>query len=347
MRRIGIIGHMHVNPDNRELFELLMETDEVDFLFPRKWKGAFAENYENPDGFDLIKLSFLKNSYIPIFKSSKDYDMLWIDEEPYYPQSYFILKHFEKTPVKIIRTAQNIIKKSFLRNRINYFTNSKSNLIVSVGQTSSDAAKNIYNRDDVPIVPLSIPDRFFEIGKNRSETGSEITLGFASRIEKCKGTDWLLRSLDKVEYPFKLIVCGEGEERKGFIKKLEEKKIKFEYRGLIPHAEMDKFYKETDIFLNLSLSQDNWSEQQGRTVLEAMASGCAVISSDSGELKFTVRDKESLVEENNVENLSKIINRLLSSKNEIYSASERLRIQANNFSKMKVFEKLNEVLNRV
>jgi hypothetical protein len=96
LRRIAVIGHMHVNPDNRELFELLMETDEIEFLFPKKWRGSFNEEYENPDGFDLIRLPFLKNSYIPLFKDSNKYDIVWIDEEPYYPQSYFILKHFGK-----------------------------------------------------------------------------------------------------------------------------------------------------------------------------------------------------------------------------------------------------------
>ncbi|HAV92776.1 TPA: hypothetical protein DCW38_06310 [candidate division WOR-3 bacterium] len=346
MRRIAVIGHMHVNPDNRELFELLMETDEIEFLFPKKWRGSFNEEYENPDGFDLIRLPFLKNSYIPLFKDSNKYDIVWIDEEPYYPQSYFILKHFADVPLKIIRTAQNIVKRSFLRDRINNFVNSKSNIIAGVGQTSSKAAMEIYARDSVPVIPLSIPDRFFEAGKNRGETGKEVSIGFASRIERCKGTEWLLESLKEVKYPYKLLICGEGKDKKSFLKQLEERKIKFEYKGLIPHKNMDEFYKETDIFLNLSVSGKKWIEQQGRTVLEAMASGCAVISSDSGELIYTVDEKDYLVKENDIKTLSQKLNELLSDKNKIYELAERQKKTAYRFSKIEIFKKLIEILGK-
>ena len=344
MRRIGVIGHMHVNPDNRELFELLMERDEVKFLFPKKWRGSFKEKYEDSDGFDKIKLPFMKNSYIPIFRSSENYDILWIDEEPYYPQTYFIIKHFEKTPVKIVRTAQNIIKRSFLRKKISDFVNSNIKMIVGVGQTSSKVAKDIYKRENVPIVPLSIPDRFFEVEKNREGIRDKVCIGFASRLEKCKGTDWLLNSIEKIKYPYKLLICGDGKERARFLKELENRKIDFEYRGLITHQKMDGFYRDVDIFLSLSISNKNWIEQQGRTVLEAMASGCVVISSDSGELNYTMNDKECKIKENDTEELSEKINWILSDRNRIYSISERQKKLAYAFSKMEVFKKLDEVL---
>ncbi|MGE3062742.1 MAG: glycosyltransferase family 4 protein [bacterium] len=344
MRRIAIIGHMHVNPDNRELFELLMETDEVKFLYPKEWTGSFGEKYNDPEGFDAVKIPFLKNSYIPFFKSNEKYDILWIDEEPYYPQTYFIMKHFADTPVKIVRTAQNLIKKSFFRNRLNNFVNSKANEIVAVGRSSAETVKKIYNRESAHIIPLCVPDRFFDAYKNRTDSENLIRIGIASRIEECKGTRWLLKALEQIEKPYKLLICGEGKDKNNFIRSLDAKKINFEYRGLIPHMEMDAFFREIDIFLNLSVSNKNWTEQQGRSLLEAMASGCAVISSDAGELLFTLDDEGALVKENDERELSEKLNQLLSDRVLIASLAEKQRKRAFSYSKTEIFKKLIEVL---
>lgn len=343
MRRIAVIGHMHVNPDNRELFELLTETDEVDFYYPKKWTGSFNEKYENDEGFGLLKLP-LKNSYIPLFRAKSRYDIAWIDEELYYPQTSHLLDIFKESPVKIVRTAQNIEKRSFLRNLQGGLAAKKTDIIVSVGKTSSKTAEKLYGRENVTAVPLPVADRFFEAGKRRESAEGPVRLGFASRLVKCKGTEWLVRSLKNVSEEYILVIAGDGKDRASFLRELDGMKVRYEYRGLVKHSEMNDFYLGSDIFINLSVSSRGWAEQQGRGVLEAMASGCAVLSSDSGELKYTVFDDDAKIPENDAKALSDRLNGLLKDHASVAELACRQKKNAEKFSKFEVFKSLYGVL---
>ncbi|MDD3803147.1 MAG: glycosyltransferase family 4 protein [bacterium] len=346
MRRIAVIGHMHVNPDNRELFELLTETDEVDFYYPKKWTGSFDEKYENEEGFSLLKLP-LKNSYVPFFKAKGNYDIVWIDEEPYYPQTSLMLDIFKEAPVKIVRTAQNIEKRSLLRNIQGGIAAKKTTMFVSVGRTSSETAKKLYRRNDVPIVPLPVADRFFEAVKRRNTGEGPLRIGFASRLVRCKGTEWLVQSLKRVTQEYILVVAGDGEDRASFLRELDKMNVRFEYRGLVKHSEMDSFYLGVDLFVNLSVSSKGWVEQQGRGVLEAMASGCAVISSDSGELKYTILDDDAKIPEGDCKALSDRLNNLLKDSSSVAKLAYIQKKNAEKFSKYEVFKSLYGVLKNV
>jgi phosphatidylinositol alpha-1,6-mannosyltransferase len=68
-----------------------------------------------------------------------------------------------------------------------------------------------------------------------------------------------------------------------------------------------------DILIAPSQSTGTWREQFGRMLIEAMASGVPVISSDSGEIPHTVGDAGSIVRESDVQGFSQAVKSLLGS----------------------------------
>lgn len=294
--KLLVIGHMYAREENRAPFELLREEMDVSIYYPASWKGEFNEVY-NDAGFKALRLPF-PNSYIPMIGDMNDFDVLWLDEEPYYPQSYFILKHCSEIRLKIIRSAQNIEKRGIYRDFMYKSASSKAQSLCAVGVTSAETLRSMTGREDVNIVPLHISDGIFG---NERKAHEMLTLGFAGRMEKSKGTDWFIDILNKIDFKCRVLTAGAGPEMKKIERTCSDNNIEISNRGVLNQKEMAEFYCETDVFLNLSIDSSVWKEQQGRAVIEAAASGAYVISSDSGELVHTMKGMGVLVRQRDTE----------------------------------------------
>ncbi|MEW6295830.1 MAG: glycosyltransferase family 4 protein [Candidatus Diapherotrites archaeon] len=104
---------------------------------------------------------------------------------------------------------------------------------------------------------------------------------FAGRLAKEKGLDLLLNAL-KAEKDYELIIAGEGPERKALEQLASRNKIKAKFLGFVPHKELPALFSSASIFVLPS-----YFEVMPVVILEAMASGCAVIASDA----FGIRDQ--------------------------------------------------------
>lgn len=82
---------------------------------------------------------------------------------------------------------------------------------------------------------------------------------------------------------------------------------------LVKHSDMPFELPGLDILIAPSQSTGTWREQFGRMLIEAMASGVPVISSDSGEIPHTVGDAGSIVRESDVQGFSQAVKSLLGS----------------------------------
>lgn len=287
--KLTVIGHAHINRSNRSDFLKIGGVDNVIFMHPAHWKGAFFENYDSQSGFGIASLPMTENGYIPFLPSIGRTDILWLDEEPYLPQAHCILRKYRHVPVKIIRTAQNLRKHSLLFENLYRDAFRHSEHIVAVGQTSARVVRSVTGIKNVDIIPLSIDDSFFDQLLWRSGNhGAKLRLGFAARLEKAKGTDMLIDIISRLDIPAEVIIAGAGREETYLTDALNSIGIDYEMRGFIPHMNMPKYYGSIDVFLNLSQTTAIWKEQQGRTVIEAAASGAYVISTDSGELDYVM-----------------------------------------------------------
>lgn len=166
--------------------------------------------------------------------------------------------------------------------------------------TSSAANAYIEGGADI-IVPHGIDLSTYRPADDRARAWAELGLpgkhgiGIFGRVRHQKGVDVLVRALLPLmeKHPdFTAVVCGETTpDNKDFEDQLRGEieaaglARRFQFIGEQPFAELPKLFRAMSVVAALSRN-----EGFGLTVLEAMASGTAVIASEAGAWKDVVRD---------------------------------------------------------
>lgn len=110
----------------------------------------------------------------------------------------------------------------------------------------------------------------------------------------------------------RLILAGDGPCHKSLIELAETIGISefVEFPGMVSNAE--NYYARSDVYV-----QSSYREAMPLSVLEAMAAGLPIISTDVGGLKDVVRDNGVLVESGNEENYYQAMKKLYSESEDI------------------------------
>jgi len=115
--------------------------------------------------------------------------------------------------------------------------------------------------------------------------GNEFVLGFAGRFEEQKGVDVLIRALTKLNFPFKLLLLGDGTLRSSMEQlvaqlDLTDKVVFMGYR-----ADALKYFYLMDVLVMPSV----W-EPYARTILEAHCLGVPCIASNVSGMPELIED---------------------------------------------------------
>ena len=116
------------------------------------------------------------------------------------------------------------------------------------------------------------------------------------RLVEKKGFDFLIAALAGLKVPFTLTIVGDGPERKRLrqlvtLNKLENRVV---FLGSATHTDLPQMYAEADVVVVPSV-QDRSGDRDGlpNVVLEAMASGRAVVASDVGGIASAITNEEN------------------------------------------------------
>jgi glycosyltransferase involved in cell wall biosynthesis len=132
----------------------------------------------------------------------------------------------------------------------------------------------------------------------QDSNGVDLTILFAGKLSMArKRHTWLLDALENVEKPAKVIFVGEGFDPQtaasnrsaDYYEELIDRINRSEFHDMEVHVDMDYYalrqlYRKADIFV-LATAR----EQYGISVLEAMASGCAVLCADSSGVACAIQ----------------------------------------------------------
>lgn len=189
--------------------------------------------------------------------------------------------------------------------------------IVALSEHLANHLSGMYRvpRERIQVLPYPIDTLRFQPNQHVHLAGAEKSLLTVGRLEKRKGVDILFHALNSdvwSEFP-RLKVCLLGSE--GDLKKAAlvaeispAKREQILFAGFVNHSEVGYYYQAATLYV-----APTRYETFGYTILEAMACGLAVVSTDVGAVPELVEDGVTglLVPYGDPLALAEAINRLL------------------------------------
>lgn len=163
--------------------------------------------------------------------------------------------------------------------------------------------ENGYDEKKIMIIPEML-DPAHQIQRKKKYNSIPVIL-YVGRLTPRKGVDILIKAVPKIleKKEIKVWIVGSGRERKKLDRLITERGLenKVKIFGEIEYEKLPEIYKKADIFVH----PVRFLEPFGRTLLEAMAFGLPIITSDIGVspeiiegcgLRFKMNDPQSLAE---------------------------------------------------
>ncbi len=138
-------------------------------------------------------------------------------------------------------------------------------------------------------------------------------IGFVARLVEEKGIFVLLDALARLDGDWSLHVIGSGPLRSRAKQRASALGIgrRIVWEPGVASTEMAERMRRFTVLVQPSLTRRHWKEQFGRALMEAMASGVAVVGSNSGEIPHLIGDAGLVVPEGDAFALRSALARLL------------------------------------
>jgi len=222
-------------------------------------------------------------------------DILHMDEEPYNLATFLGLRSAHQEGAKsLFFSWQNIERRyPFPFHQMERKVLEWSDHAI-VGNRDSELvwrAKGYQGPIDV-IPQFGISTKLFD-GRRTTDLQHSFNISWAGRrLVEEKGIDLLIKAVSGLEGVWTLNIAGDGPEKSRLERLAEAEGIaeRVFFDGTIPSQQMASYLGRADVVILPSRTRENWKEQFGRVLVEAMASGAVVIGSDSGEIPNVIGD---------------------------------------------------------
>jgi len=159
----------------------------------------------------------------------------------------------------------------------------------------------------ITIVPHGVDLSRFEARKKDQNDRPETVLLYVGGLYKRKGLRYLVEAIGiarRKGSKVKLVIVGEGEEKKKLTKHIRRMRLEknVELKGYLTDEQVSEEYKNSDVFVFPSLQ-----EGFGIPLVEAMAAGLPIISTNTSSIPEVVGDAGILVEAGNANELANAI----------------------------------------
>ena len=243
---------------------------------------------------------------------------------------------------KLFKKLQNFVVKNADIVTVN--SNATKNELVSRFPSFSSKIRTI---------PMGVDINIFKkksVKRPKKYTENKILL-FVGRLSDQKGLQYLIEAMpDIIKYDsrVKLLIIGEGSYGKTLQEKTRNNGLEknVEFLGSMPSQEIVKYYNFADIFVMPSLSTKTGTEALGLALLEAMASGCAVIGTNVGGIPFVIKNNHNgiLVRQKDKQELSKAVIALLKNrKNSTKLGTNAAEFARKNYSWDKISKEFTKI----
>jgi glycosyltransferase involved in cell wall biosynthesis len=166
----------------------------------------------------------------------------------------------------------------------------------------------------VAIVPFGVNTEAFAYHRAVPPTDNALTIGFVGRMLPGKGLGVLAEALPWIaDENWKLLVVGEGPERKRFEQALVERNLmdRAEFAGAVPYEQVPDYYRRMDLFVMPTRTTSRIREQFGRVLVEAMSSGVPVVGTNCGAIPEVIDNAGLIVPEGDPAAMAEALRKLL------------------------------------
>ncbi len=175
--------------------------------------------------------------------------------------------------------------------------------------------------------------------KRIAGTMESFNVGFAGRFVSEKGINDLIDACAHLPLSLHLIIIGEGPAEEEIVRRAKSKGLsgRFHIVRSVKSSEMPEYLNILDCLVLPSRTRENWKEQFGRVLIEAMSCEVPVVGSDSGEIPNVIGEAGAVFPEGDGRQLGKILEDLM--KNDIHrkglGKAGRRRVQ-NTYTQQKI-----------
>jgi len=187
----------------------------------------------------------------------------------------------------------------------------------------------------IDIHHLGIDVNTITYANRKVSNGSSVRFLIASSFVEKKGIDLAIKALSKFKaYDFTLDIIGDGPLKNTILHEIEKSGLadRITLHGYKPYEFLINLMYECDVFIQASrTTRENNKEGTPMVIVDAMATGMAVIATKHSDIPEVVIDTETgyLAEENSLQSLERCITKLLDdvAKIEVFSLNGRARAE--------------------
>lgn len=279
----------------------------------------------------LAGYSDLRTLVAPLFKQFHEYDLVHVQSSPYgvfvFGRPLVVTVH---APILAEWHYYNLAGKlksipAFLLERITF---RKVRTLLSVSNLTRKQLIANYGVDQnrIQVIGNGVDYSRFAWRRERRAVANKILL--VSRLEPRKNVEEAVRTLGGLQHQdYEAKIAGKGSQREMLERMARQSGANVTFVGEVSYHELVHLYRDADIFLTTS-----HSEGFGLSLLEAMASGCAVIASNIPTHREIVHDSvDGMLYENPSDLLSKL-KMLLSTPTKVYELGRNASDTARGYS---------------
>jgi len=169
--------------------------------------------------------------------------------------------------------------------------NIKGSYAIVCGSKKAENIARFYGAGNTFVMPLGgVEAERLNIPR---EDHPGIVFLFSGELDKRKGVDIMLAAFAEVISKIpeaRLMIVGNGKMREELYEFVNQHNLKdcVNFLSWLPNSELPRIFAKADIFLYPSVAQKGWEEQFGYSMVEAMAAGLPVISTNTGSISEVV-----------------------------------------------------------
>jgi glycosyltransferase involved in cell wall biosynthesis len=182
-----------------------------------------------------------------------------------------------------------------------------SQFVIANSNGLKELAKKTSPSQKIDIIYNGIDTKEFVPNKTKSKQNKKLKVLCVGRLIQRKGYSYLIDAIKPIQNNFSVTFIGDGPLRSNL--ENQSKNLDVEFLGLINHEKLSKIYPRYDIFILPS-----FNEGMSNTVLEAMASSLAIITTNTGGTKELINNNGFIIRAGNSKDITKTLKLYLNNK---------------------------------